>query len=129
MAKWRNLNAAADDVKTSAAPKGSRLIAIVAVLSLSACASLTPKGATVRLTTNPDVVKGCQYLGEVRGTDRMWGGLAGQGVAEDNAETRLRNKAAAMGADTVFLNISSTTTSGSKQKGEAYRCADRTSPR
>jgi hypothetical protein len=100
------------------------LIAIVAVLSLSACASLTPKGTTVRLTTNPDLVKGCQYVGEVQGTDRMWGGLAGQGVAEDNAETRLRNKAAAMGADTVFLNISSTTTSGSKQKGEAYRCAD-----
>jgi hypothetical protein len=124
MTKRRNRNAVAHDVRT----KGFGLIAF-ALLSLSACASLTPKGATVRLTTNPDVVKGCQYVGEVQGTDRMWGGMAGQGVAEDNAETRLRNKAAAMGADTVFLNISSTTTSGSKQKGEAYRCADRTTSR
>ena len=84
--------------------------------------SLTPKGNQVRLTSNPDVVRPCKYLGEVKGADRMNGGIAGQGAAEENANRRLRNNAAQMGADTVFIGTSTTNTSGSVQRGEAYQC-------
>jgi hypothetical protein len=87
------------------------------------CISTTPEGSKVRITTNPDVVRACKFLGEVRGTERMWGGTAGQGAAQDNAVNRLKNKTAEMGGNVVFLNSATTNTSGSTQIGEAYRCA------
>ena len=49
----------------------------------------------------------------------MNGGTMGQGAAEENANRRLRNNAAKMGADTIF-GTSTTNTSGSVQRGEAY---------
>jgi hypothetical protein len=93
-----------------------------AVLSACVTTSLTPRGEKVRLTSNPDVVRPCKYVGEVTGADRMNGGTAGQGAAEENANRRLRNNAAQIGADTVFIGTSTTNTSGSVQRGEAYQC-------
>lgn len=100
------------------------LIAVVLVLMCTACVTtkLTPAGQSVRVTSNPDAVKGCQLLGPVVGKDRMNGGTMGQGAAEENAHRRLQNAAAEMGADTVLLVTVDTGTSGSIQRGEAYRC-------
>lgn len=101
-----------------------RTIAVVGLLFLSGCVTtdLTPDAEKVRITSNPDVVRGCKFVGEVTGADRMNGGTMGQGAAEENANRRLRNNAAAMGADTVFIGASTTNTSGSVQRGEAYQC-------
>jgi hypothetical protein len=98
------------------------IVVFALVLAFASCTSLTPAGERVRVTSNADVVRGCTLLGEVKGADRMWGGYAGQGIAENNAWNELKNRAAAMGADTVFLTTSSTGFSGARAIGEAYRC-------
>lgn len=101
-----------------------KLLILLTAIAVTGCVTttLTPAGAKVRVTSNPDVVKPCKFIGEVRGADRMNGGMMGQGAAEENANRRLRNNAAAMGADTVFVGTSTTNTSGSIQRGEAYVC-------
>lgn len=96
------------------------LVAVAAVVS--GCVTTTAAGEKVLVTSNPDTVKGCRLLGQVKGSDHMWGGSAGQGIAEENATAELRNRAAQMGANVVFLSRSSTGFSGSSQLGEAYRC-------
>ena len=98
-------------------------IAILLMVLVTGCASLTPAGENVRITSNPDVVRGCKYIGRVEGNDHLNGGSMGQGAAEKNATIRLQNSAAEMGANTVFLARSSTGFSGSNQLGEAYSCS------
>lgn len=97
----------------------------VASVALLSCVTtkVNPAGQTVRMTSNPEIVRGCSYLGEVVGKDRLNGGMLGQGAAEENATRRIKNKAATMGADTVFISTSHTGFSGSTIRGEAYRCA------
>jgi uncharacterized protein YbjQ (UPF0145 family) len=99
-------------------------VALFGILVFSGCVTtdLNPGAEKVRITSNPEVVRGCKFVGEVTGADRMNGGTMGQGAAEENANRRLRNNAAAMGADTVFVGVSTTNTSGSVQRGEAYQC-------
>ena len=105
--------------------RGTRTVLIVSVLLLTtSCVTttLTPGGQLVRVTSNSDVVRPCRFIGEVKGADHMNGGLAGQGAAEENATRRLKNAAATMGANTVYLVTSTTNTSGSIVRGEAYAC-------
>lgn len=104
---------------------------LAALMLLSACVmtTLSPAGERVRLTSNPDVVAECDFLGEVTGSDGFNGGIAGQRAAEENAIRRLKNAAGALGADVVFLVSSETGMSGSTQRGEAYRCRPRASGR
>jgi len=84
---------------------------------------LTPEGERVRVTNNPEAVKGCRLVGPVDASDRLNGGMAGQMAAEENAQRTLRNKTAEMGANVVLLATSTTGTSGSRVRGEAYACA------
>jgi hypothetical protein len=81
-----------------------------------ACVSTTPAGERVRVTSNPDVVKGCTFLGNVKATSG-WGGPAGTGLASSNTEKTLQNKTAALGGN-VLYEIQS----GIHASGEAYRC-------
>lgn len=101
------------------------LLVLPIALVLPACVtvSLSPEGSQVRLTSNPEVVRGCSYIGQVQGTDHMNGGLAGQGAAEENAMREIRNRAAQMGANTVHLVTSKTGFSGAAVRGEAYKCS------
>jgi len=87
---------------------------------------LTPEGAKVRVTSNPEAVKGCTLIGEVKGADHMNGGTMGQGFAQETAMRELKNRAAAAGANVVLMVTSTTNTSGSVQLGEGYRCAAET---
>lgn len=91
---------------------------------LSSCVTVavSPEGSRVRLTSNADVVRGCKYIGQVKGSDRMNGGLAGQGAAEENAMRDVRNKAAELGANTVHLLTVSGRFSGADVRGEGYNC-------
>ncbi len=99
-----------------------RPIQVAVVLVFVSCVSLSPAGDKVRVTANPEAVRNCTLLGEVKGAEHMWGGAAGQGIAENNAYKELKNRTAAMGGDTVLMVTSSTGFSGSVQRGEAYRC-------
>jgi hypothetical protein len=85
-------------------------------LLLASCVSTTPEGAKVRITSNPDVVKGCQFLGNVKATSG-WGGNAGTGLATSNTEKTLQNKTAELGGNVIFIN-----SSGIHATGEAYKC-------
>ena len=102
--------------------KKALLVAVAATSLVCGCVTLSAAGARVLVTSNPDTVKGCRLLGQVKGSDHMWGGSAGQGIAEENATAELQNRAAQMGANVVFLSRSSTGSSGSSQLGEAYLC-------
>jgi hypothetical protein len=85
-------------------------------LLCAACVSTTPAGEKVRITANPDAVKGCKFLGNVKATSG-WGGSAGTGLASSNTEKTLQNKTAALGGNVLFE-----VQSGIHASGEAYRC-------
>ena len=92
------------------------LLLACAALFLS-CVSTTPQGAKVRVTSNSDVVRGCEFLGNVKATSG-WGGPAGTGLAGSNTEKTLQNKTAERGGNVLFI-----VASGIHASGEAYRCA------
>ena len=98
------------------------LVVVLAVV-VSSCASTTPAGTAVRVTSNPEVVKGCKYLGEVKGKSN-WGGLAAQKLGEENANRHLKESAAEMGANVVLLVVDHAGFSGSIKRGEAYFCSE-----
>lgn len=102
------------------------LVALVFVGSLAACVTtrLTHAGALVRLTPNPEAVRGCTLVGPISASDRLQGGMVGQMAAEENAHRRLQNKAAEMGANVVLFTAAETGMSGSRARGEAYRCPE-----
>ena len=94
-------------------------------LMTSACVTsrLTPEAEAIRLTDNPEVVKGCTFIANVEGSDQMNGGTLGQGAAEENAMRRMRNQAAEKKANTLYVTRpDGTKFSGSHQRGEAYTC-------
>ena len=94
-----------------------RIVSVaLAVTALSACVSVSEKGKQVRVTSNPDAVKGCAFLGNVKATSG-WGGSAGTGLAGSNTEKTLQNKTADMGGNVLFV-----VSSGIHASGEAYRC-------
>jgi hypothetical protein len=107
-----------------------KVLVTLLALSFTGCVttSLTPAGEAVRVTSNPEVVKQCKFVGEVFGRDRMNGGLAGQWAAEENANRRIRNRAAEMGGNVVLLVTDSTGFSGSTKRGEAYKCTATSTP-
>lgn len=89
---------------------------ILTTLPMFSCVSTTAAGSRVRVTSNPDVVKGCEFLGNVKATSG-WGGSAGTGLAGSNTEKTLQNKTAELGGNVVFV-----VASGIHASGEAYRC-------
>lgn len=107
-----------------------RSLSILLSMMLFSCVTttLSPAAERVRVTSNPEAVRGCTLVGELRGADHMNGGFAGQGAAEENAMRRLKNEAAEKGADTVLIITSTTNTSGSTIRGEGYRCGARGGP-
>lgn len=89
---------------------------VLLVVTVASCVSTTPAGERVRVTSNPDVVRGCKFLGNVKATSG-WGGSAGTGLAGSNTEKTLQNKTAQLGGNVVFI-----VSSGIHASGEAYRC-------
>lgn len=101
-----------------------RIAVLVAALAISGCVTtqLKPGAESVRITSNPEVVRGCKVIGEVRAADRMNGGMVGQDAAEENTYRRLRNAAVDMGANVVYLERAGTGYYGASARGEAYIC-------
>lgn len=72
------------------------------VALLSGCATLSPKGQRVRITTNPDVVRGCEFLGNISGYSG-WGGTAARSLGEEQVQIEMQNKTADIGGNVLFL--------------------------
>jgi hypothetical protein len=94
-----------------------RLIPVL--LLVCACTSTSPAGEKVRVTSNPEAIKGCELLGPVKGSSG-WGGAATANVSENNSMNALRDNAAKMGANVVLMVSSGTT----RKEGEAYKCPE-----
>lgn len=88
---------------------------LLSLTLLSSCVALTPAGEKVRVTTNPDVVRGCQFIQTVSATSGWGGAAAGTGTA--NTEATLRNRTAKLGGNTLYL-----VQGGVHSSGEAYKC-------
>jgi uncharacterized protein YbjQ (UPF0145 family) len=99
-------------------------VALLALASACVTTHLSPEGERVRVTTNAEAVRGCKLLGNIEASDRMNGGMMGQMAAEENANRRLRNDAAKLGANVVLMASSTTGMSGSRARGEAYACSE-----
>lgn len=101
-----------------------RILAIGAVLLLAGCVTtkVTPEGEGVRVTTNPEAIKGCRYVGDIQASDRMNGGAFGQDAAEENTFRRVKNATAAMGGNVAFLQHSDVSVYGASKRAEAYNC-------
>lgn len=97
-------------------------VAVSMAIGLSAlaagCISASPAAQAVRRTSNPEVVHGCKFLGNVRATSAH-GGAAGSGIAAHNTDVALREKTAKLGGNVVFV-----VQSGIHASGEAYLCAE-----
>jgi len=98
------------------------LLAMMLLLPLAGCtATLTATGGQVRVTNNPEVVRGKEYIGTVH-QGAMAGGMAGVVNSSERAYTKLRNKAAEMGGDTVYVvSESGNNVSGVTVTAEVYR--------
>ena len=90
---------------------------------LTGCTTAYTVGAeSVRVTANDAVVKGCRYIGEAKGRDRMNGGMFGMDKAEENSHRRLKNAAFQMGGTTVHLQKADWGSFGASARGEVYDC-------
>lgn len=92
-------------------------------LCLGACASLTPAGQRVRITVNSDVVRGCEFVGNVKASSG-WGGPGGGNIGEDQVQTKMQNEAAELGGNVLFLTSNKAGGYGGSSRGigEAYKC-------
>lgn len=91
------------------------------MLTLAACATAKSKKVqdTYLDTDMADMVKECEYLGEVKGWSG-WGGVAQQwGVR--NAKNSAKNKAAELGA-THIIWTSGDISRSVTVRGDAHRC-------
>ena len=70
----------------------------------------------MRITRNPEVVKGCQFLGNVK---ESFSSSKGWGVLAAAPENTLWKKTAALGGNTLFIVSSSEY----RALGEAYNCS------
>jgi hypothetical protein len=93
------------------------------LICIAGCAGLSPEGAGVRLTNNPDVVKDCIFVANVKGKSG-WGGPAGGQMGEDQVEIKMKNQTAKVGGNTLYLISSKAGGYGGSSRGvgEAYRC-------
>jgi hypothetical protein len=100
------------------------VIVIVILTSLIGCTfTLTPAGERVRVTSNPDAVKGCMPAGMVEGTDRLNSGSALQDLSANNAVIDMRNRAGERGADVILFMSDRSGQFGGRVTGEAYDCS------
>jgi hypothetical protein len=74
---------------------------LLSLVALPACSSLTPEGAKVRVTANPDVVRGCEFVGNVVGSSG-WGGPAGGNIGEDQVQIKMQNRLPRWDATSCF---------------------------
>jgi len=88
-----------------------RGIMLCLLIAAAGCVSTTPEGSKVRLTRNSQATAGCKFIANVS---------AGNGMGD--VENRLKNEAAKVGGDLVFLDSTSLKENPFLAHAEAYRC-------
>jgi len=99
-----------------------RFIGSVAAI-VTACVSTTPEIDRVRVTNNPEVVRGCKFLGNVH-TDRFWRS------GSKDSENAFKKEVSTLGGNVGYVVTTSTASAmlGSVgYSGEAYLCETPTS--
>ena len=97
------------------------IVLLIFLIPLVSCVSLSEQGEKVLLTSDPERIKGCQYVGQVVSSS-SWGVIGANDEAYDNATNELRNKAGEMGANVVRTIDISNTMGGVRMIGEAFEC-------
>lgn len=94
--------------------------------TLVACTSLSPAGQRVRVTNNADVVRDCEFVGNVKASSG-WGGPAGGNIGEDQVQVKMQNETAELGGDVLFLTSAKAGGYGGSSRGigEAYNCKNK----
>ena len=106
--------------------RAPRSIALPLCIALVGCTTLTRAGRRVRVVDDPVDVQGCEYLGEVEGSGvntapgERFGGNAF--IARKSAKNDARNKAGALGADTLLGSDTDMGVFEATTKPGAYRC-------
>ena len=101
------------------------------VLSLSAAfllgctVALTPQEPKVRVTTNAQEVRGCDYMGSVQGSDNRAGP---QSESRNRAIRKMMSHALLLGADTVFQANIYLAYNEYHARGEAFDCSKNKGP-
>jgi hypothetical protein len=91
-------------------------IGVLFLVLVTGCISMTPEERAVRVTQNPDVVKTCKFLGNVRDD-----GAAINGPAT-RVEDMLKKRTAALGGNTLMLTSMTSDGTIIAGSGEAYSC-------
>jgi hypothetical protein len=86
------------------------MILTVGAVLPTACTSVTPEGAQVRVTDNLEVVRGCEFIGNVK--------YLSDYVDGDETLVRMLNDAGRLGGNVLYLD----TRIGALHMGEVYRC-------
>ena len=121
-----------------AVPLAAMVVSFTALAS--GCISASPAADKVRITSNPDGVPRCQFLGTVKATSEWEGGPADTGIdSNNNTEVALREKkqryrlarhrvedmmkrrTAALGGN-VLMNVNITSAGIMSGSGKAYFC-------
>ena len=89
---------------------------IVVLVMLSGCVSASPEAQKVRVTSNPEVVRGCEFLGNVKAMSGWTRG--GSNIGGHNVQETLKQRTHDLGANTLYV----VNNEGSSGTGEAYRC-------
>ena len=83
----------------------------IILFSLTSCISLSMEGEKVRLTSNPNVVKNCKFIGDVKAYPPY--------VLPSDWEIKLKNATGKKGGNVVFASSPSLSVT---VRGEAYYC-------
>ena len=96
----------------------ARRLPIAALLAVAACSTVTPEMRHVRVTNNPDVVRGCKFLGNAAPIqDTEW-----RSGSWDN-DSVFREQVVKMGGNVGFITATPQKPSeGVGFYGEVYRC-------
>lgn len=92
---------------------------MLTILTVGCMATASPEAAKVRLTSNPEAVKGCKFIGNVQ-ADSGWNGSAtSNNLGANEAEVIVREKTVKLGGNVAFIVVGS---GGPHMTGEAYSC-------
>jgi hypothetical protein len=91
------------------------IVLLMCYILLTSCASLSSQGEKVFVTSKPDRIEGCEFMGQVESSSILID-ITSNGAAYNHARNELINEARLIGANVVLTSAASDTI------GDAYRC-------
>ena len=93
----------------------SLIFFLICSIVLTACASVSTQKEKVLVTSSPEEIEGCKYMGQVDSSSILRS-VKAPVVTYDHTRHELINKARQLGANVVLTSTNSAT------MGEAYEC-------